>query len=183
MRTCPNCNTEIEDNYFHCWNCGSRLTATQPVITKTVPAAPEFASVETGANLPDHKWVQENQTRMRTCPNCKTEIEDGYSHCWNCGSKLTATQPSTKKPLSGVLRFTSVETEANLPKVKGWWFKIPGVRLILGLVMLGILKILGSAFLGTYGLYIFIGAAVLAMLIILWRFFHRDPIEGVGIEL
>jgi len=177
MRTCPNCKTEIEDSYFHCWNCGSKLTATRPVITKTVPAAQEFASVPTDANLRD----QENKTRMRTCPNCKTEVEDRYSHCWNCGSKLTATQPITKKPVSGVPQFTSVETEANIPNVK--WLRFLPVRIVLGLVMLGILKILSSAFLGTYGLYIFIGAAVVAMLIILWRFFHRDPTEGVGIEL
>jgi hypothetical protein len=181
MRTCPNCKTEIEDKYSHCWNCGSKLIATQPVTKKTVPVAPQFASVDTHANLPNEQWVQQNQTRLRTCPNCNTEIEDKYSHCWNCGSKLTATQPMTKKPVSAVPRFTSVETEANLPNVK--WFRLLPVRIVLGLVMLGILKILSSAFVGTYGLYIFIGAAVVAMLIILWRFFRRDPTEGVGIEL
>lgn len=230
MRSCPNCKTEIEDRYLHCWTCGSKLTATQPVTNKAV--APQFASVETKADLPDNQWVQDNQTRMRTCPNCKTEIEDKYSHCWNCGSKFTATQPMiekrlaaapqfpsvkenqtrattcpnckreiedkyshcwncgsklvatqpvTKKPVAP--QFTSVETDANLPKGIWWWFRLLPVRIVLGLVMLGILKILGSTFLGTYGLYIFIGAAVVAMLIILWRSFHRDPIEGVGIEL
>jgi hypothetical protein len=40
-----------------------------------------------------------------------------------------------------------------------------------------------SSFLGTYGLYIVVGVAVISLVIILWRFFRRDPADGVGIKL
>ncbi|MGH9872479.1 MAG: hypothetical protein ACRD9S_08435 [Pyrinomonadaceae bacterium] len=51
------------------------------------------------------------------------------------------------------------------------------------LVLFVIFKILASQFFGTYGLYIFVALAFIALIIILWRFFHRDASEGVGINL
>ncbi len=51
------------------------------------------------------------------------------------------------------------------------------------LVFLGILKVLSSRFFGTYGIYIFVAVAVIALLLILWRFFRRDVSEGVGLKL
>ena len=52
----------------------------------------------------------------------------------------------------------------------------------VGLVFV-ITKILSSRFFGAYGLYIFIGIALLVLVIILWGFFRRDKSEGVGINL
>ena len=46
-----------------------------------------------------------------------------------------------------------------------------------------VLKILTSQFFGAYGLYIFVGLALVALILILWRSFRRDPTEGVGIKL
>ena len=51
------------------------------------------------------------------------------------------------------------------------------------IVFVGILKILSSQVFGTYGLYIFIAVALVALILILWRFFRRDTSEGVGIKL
>ena len=46
-----------------------------------------------------------------------------------------------------------------------------------------VLKILASQFFGAYGLYIFVALALVALILILWRFFRRDRSEGVGIKL
>ena len=46
-----------------------------------------------------------------------------------------------------------------------------------------IFKIASSRFLGTYGLYIVSGVAVIALVVILWGFFRRDPNDGVGVKL
>lgn len=46
-----------------------------------------------------------------------------------------------------------------------------------------IFKIASAPFIGTYGLYIVVGVAVISLVIILWRFFRRDATEGVGIKL
>jgi len=53
----------------------------------------------------------------------------------------------------------------------------------LVLVIFVIFKILASRFFGTYGLYIFVAVAFIALILILWRLFHRDANEGVGIQL
>ena len=51
------------------------------------------------------------------------------------------------------------------------------------LVLAVVVKILSSQFFGAYGLYIFIGVALVALILILWRSFRRDAHEGVGIKL
>lgn len=88
---------------------------------------------------------------------------------------------------SAVPDFASFEQLAPEPAIDRWLFKRgPSARLIsyaLVLIIFVIFKILASRFFGAYGLYIFIGAAFIALIIILWRFFHRDTSEGVGIKL
>ena len=65
-----------------------------------------------------------------------------------------------------------------------WIFRRgPLQRLVFLLGILIIFKIVSAPFLGTYGLYIVAGVAVISLVIILWRFFRRDPTEGVGIKL
>ena len=59
----------------------------------------------------------------------------------------------------------------------------PLQRLVFIVVTLTIFKIAASRFLGTYGVYIVAGVAVIALVIILWGFFRRDPNEGVGVKL
>ncbi len=65
------------------------------------------------------------------------------------------------------------------------WFlrRGPLQRIFYLLLILSIFKILSAPFLGTYGVYIVAGVAVIALVIILWRFFRRDPNEGVGVKL
>ena len=46
-----------------------------------------------------------------------------------------------------------------------------------------IFKIFSSRFLGAYGLYIVSGVAIIALVMILWGFFRRDPNDGVGVKL
>jgi hypothetical protein len=120
---------------------------------------------------------------MWICGNCTTEIEEQHSHCWNCGNKrLTSAQRGKPKVRpSAVPNFTPIETDA-VPQVDRW-FRFRGIRILFPLLLLGIVKILSSRFFGTYGLYIFIGLAVITMIFILWKFFRRDPDEGVGIDL
>ena len=59
----------------------------------------------------------------------------------------------------------------------------PLQRIVMILIILTIFKIASSRFLGAYGVYIVAGVAVIALVIILWGFFRRDPNEGVGVKL
>ena len=55
-----------------------------------------------------------------------------------------------------------------------------------GVILLGLIivfKIVSAPFLGKYGVYIVAAVAVIALIVILWGFFRRDPSEGVGIKL
>ena len=54
--------------------------------------------------------------------------------------------------------------------------------LIFAAVIL-LVRIISAPFVGKYGLYIMIGIAVVALIVILWGFFHRDTNEGVGVKL
>jgi len=59
----------------------------------------------------------------------------------------------------------------------------PLQRIVFLIGFLVIIKILSSRFLGTYGVYIVAGVAVIALVVILWGIFRRDPSEGVGVKL
>jgi hypothetical protein len=88
---------------------------------------------------------------------------------------------------SAVPDFASFEQLAPEPPSHGWLFKrgLPPRLISYGLLLVIFVsfKILSSRFFGAYGLYIFVGAALVALIFILWRFFHRDTSEGVGIKL
>lgn len=80
--------------------------------------------------------------------------------------------------------FASYEELAKVPPKPIWIFRRgPLQRIVMLLGILTIFKILSAPFLGRYGLYIVVAVAVISLMIILWRFFHRDPTEGVGIKL
>ena len=59
----------------------------------------------------------------------------------------------------------------------------PLQRIVMLLAIMIIFKIASAPFVGKYGLYIVIGIAVIALILILWGFFRRDPNEGVGVKL
>ena len=59
----------------------------------------------------------------------------------------------------------------------------PIQRIVIIIGFLTIFKIASSRFFGAYGLYIVAGVALIALVLILWSFFRRDPNEGVGIKL
>jgi hypothetical protein len=65
------------------------------------------------------------------------------------------------------------------------WFlrRGPLQRLFYFLLVIILVKVVGSPFLGKYGVYVVAGVAVIALILILWGFFRRDPQEGVGIKL
>jgi membrane protein implicated in regulation of membrane protease activity len=68
----------------------------------------------------------------------------------------------------------------------GWDGAVPLMRLfwyLIALVAIGVCKVASSPFLGAYGNYILAAVAVAALIVILWRHFHRDPVEGIGIKL
>ncbi len=83
--------------------------------------------------------------------------------------------------------FASFEQLAPEPKSHRFIFtRGPQTRLLaylFVLVLFVIFKILASRFFGAYGLYIFVAVALIALILILWRFFRRDTSEGVGIKL
>jgi hypothetical protein len=125
---------------------------------------------------------------MWRCSNCETQIDDDHTFCWQCGKRRVHQEPRTEqRRASAVPGFASFEQLAPEPPSHGWLFKRGlSARLIsyaLLLVIFVIFKILASRFFGTYGLYIFVGVALVALILILWRVFHRDPSEGVGIKL
>ena len=123
---------------------------------------------------------------MWRCVKCGSEIEDKYLHCWQCGRKHVS-QPVKQREgtaRAAVPGFASYEELAKVPPNDPWIFRRgPIMRLFWFLLALGLVKVLSSRFLGTYGNYIVLIAGVSALIVILWRHFRRDPTEGVGINL
>ena len=123
---------------------------------------------------------------MWRCSNCGNGVEDKYAHCWQCGAPKAAgrtTQPA-QATAKAVPEFASYEELAHVPSRPMWIMRRGPLQRIVFLVsILLILKIASSRFLGAYGLYIVSGVAVIALVIILWGFFRRDPNEGVGVKL
>jgi DNA-directed RNA polymerase subunit RPC12/RpoP len=123
---------------------------------------------------------------MWRCSNCGTGIEDKYAHCWQCGERnvLKQTTQNTSVAAKTVPGFASYEELAHVPSRPMWIFRRgPLQRLTMMLGILIVFKIASAPFLGTYGLYIVIVVAVISLVIILWRYFRRDPTDGVGIKL
>lgn len=131
---------------------------------------------------------------MWRCVNCETEIEDKYPNCWQCGkghAPPPATRPApgpatrpgavAQSPVPG---FASYEELAKVPSRGPWVFRRgPLQRIFFYVLILILFKVLGSPFLGAYGTYIVAVVGVVMLVVILWRFFRRDPTEGVGINL
>ena len=124
---------------------------------------------------------------MWRCTNCGTEIEDRYAHCWQCGAAKMSKQRTEAPPVSekAVPQFESYEELAKVPSRLPWVLRRGPLQRITILVAFAIIfKIAASPFVGRYGLYVVIGVAVIALILILWSyFFRRDPAEGVGIKL
>jgi hypothetical protein len=123
---------------------------------------------------------------MWRCSNCGTGIEDKYAHCWQCGAANALKRTKQEPPPSqtAVPGFASYEELAKVPSRPIWIFRRgPLQRLVMLLAIVILIKIISAPFLGTYGVYIVAGVAVIALVIILWGFFRRDPNEGVGIKL
>jgi DNA-directed RNA polymerase subunit RPC12/RpoP len=134
---------------------------------------------------------------MWRCSNCGTGIEDKYAHCWQCGAPNVVkqrTQTATREDKTAreqalpedksVPDFASYEELAHVPSRPMWFLRRgPLQRLFYFLLVIILVKILSSQFLGKYGVYIVAGVAVIALIMILWGFFRRDPQEGVGVKL
>jgi len=135
---------------------------------------------------------------MWRCSNCGTGIEDKYAHCWQCGApnvvkqRTQTAEPESKqgaehKTAAGdksVPGFASYEELAHVPSRPPWILRRgPLQRGIWFVLIIVIVKFVGSQFLGKYGVYMVAAVAVIALIMILWGFFRRDPNEGVGIKL
>lgn len=57
MKKCPNCNSEVEDNYDVCWNC-------------------QYSFI-------DEKVLNEKDFNI-ICPKCNSEVESSFSYCPKC---------------------------------------------------------------------------------------------------
>lgn len=122
---------------------------------------------------------------MWICNTCGNGIEDKYAHCWQCGAPkaVKRTAPATELP-KAVPGFASYEELAHVPSRPMWIMRRgPLQRIVLLLGIVAIVKVLSSRFVGAYGVYIVAGVAVIALVVILWGFFRRDPNEGVGVKL
>ncbi len=123
---------------------------------------------------------------MWLCNTCGNGIEDKYAHCWQCGSPKPVKQTRQTPEVSpkAVPEFASYEELAHVPSRPMWIMRRgPLQRIVIIIGILTIFKIASSRFLGAYGLYIVSGVAVIALVLILWGFFRRDPNEGVGVKL
>ena len=112
-------------------------------------------------------------------------MHDKYGHCWQCGTKrVVGARPRTTSETTSVPQFASYEEMAKVPKRRPFLLRVnPVTRLFWFLVLAGLFKFFASPFLGKYGTYIVIVASVLGLIVILWRYFRRDPTEGVGVKL
>ena len=122
---------------------------------------------------------------MWRCSNCGNGVDDKYAHCWQCGAPnvVRRTAPAAEAP-KAVPGFASYEELAHVPSQPMWIMRRgPLQRIVLLVGIVTLVKVLSSRFLGTYGVYIVAGVAVVALIVILWRFFRRDPNEGVGVKL
>lgn len=134
---------------------------------------------------------------MWRCSNCGTGVEDKYAHCWQCGAanvvqqRTQERQPETRTNVQQKAAqdqkapgFASYEELAHVPSRPMWFLRRgPLQRGFWFLLAIIIIKVGASPFLGKYGVYIVAGIAVIALIMILWGFFRRDPNEGVGIKL
>src|SRR5215467_8601134 len=123
---------------------------------------------------------------MWLCNTCGNGIEDKYAHCWQCGAPkpVRPAAAAASVPTKAVPDFASYEELAHVPSRPMWIMRrgpLQRIVLLLGIVI--IFKIFASRFVGTYGVYIVAGVAVIALILILWGFFRRDPNDGVGVKL
>jgi hypothetical protein len=123
---------------------------------------------------------------MWRCSNCGNGVEDKYAHCWQCGSAKAVRRTTQAAQVSqkAVPEFASYEELAHVPARPMWIMRRgPLQRIVLLVGIVTFFKIASSRFLGTYGVYIVAGVALIALVIILWSFFRRDPNDGVGVKL
>jgi len=124
---------------------------------------------------------------MWRCTNCGTGIEDKYAHCWQCGAANVLKQRTEVPPQVSekqTPQFSSYEELAKMPSRPPWILRrgpLQRITLLIGTLI--VFKIASAPFVGHYGLYVVIGVAVIALIVILWRFFRHDPDDGVGIKL
>jgi len=122
---------------------------------------------------------------MWRCSNCGNGVEDKYAHCWQCGARKAVKPTQTAEaPAKAVPEFASYEELAHVPARPPWILRrgpLQRIAILVGFLI--IFKVASSRFLGTYGLYIVSGVAVIALVVILWGFFRRDPNDGVGVKL
>src|SRR5215510_7739008 len=123
---------------------------------------------------------------MWRCGNCGNAVEDKYAHCWQCGAPnaVKRTKQNPQASPTAVPGFASYEELAKVPSRPIWIFRRGPLQRLVGIVgIVTIFKILSARFIGRYGLYIAAAVALVSLIVLLWRFFRRDPTEGVGIKL
>ena len=69
MKTCPNCQAEVDDNFELCWNCQYSFTNAQV--------------------------IKEDEFRL-ICPECNAEIESNLLFCPNCKYDLNSVAEISK---------------------------------------------------------------------------------------
>lgn len=70
MKTCPNCKSEVEDNFEICWNC-------------------QYSFI-------DNKVIDLNDFKL-VCPGCKTVVEETMHFCPVCRYDLAKFQVVKKE--------------------------------------------------------------------------------------
>ena len=67
-KICPQCGVELNENDLFCQNCGTKVELTTP------------SSSEPSSSI--------EEVLQKKCPNCGTIITDNCLFCENCGTKL-----------------------------------------------------------------------------------------------
>lgn len=77
MKTCPNCKSEVDDNFELCWNCQYSFT--------------------------DAQVLKHNEFKL-ICPECNAEIDSDLHFCPHCKHDINAVVEIDKNTIPGSVK-------------------------------------------------------------------------------
>src|SRR5438270_2681622 len=107
---------------------------------------------------------------MWICASCRTEIDNRYPHCWNCGAQHSDAPPAKPHPVevASVPHFASYEQMVSEPISERLFRRRGPFRYVWALAAILIFKLISSPFIGKYGNYIVLIGGVIILLVVLW---------------
>lgn len=83
MKKCEQCGMEFNEDFAFCPSCGGELVDFEPPEEEKEEAPAEELTEEESESAAEVEERREN-----VCPECGTEIPDGYLFCPECGTKI-----------------------------------------------------------------------------------------------